>query len=147
MVLTWGGFAALPSQARRRFPRALKFFHVPPELGRGMGRTKGPIPSTLQQGGPADMPGGDSLAAPSGALSAARRAALEQQGWQEGCSTRGSPAAPGGPLRHLGVPTPALWCRPGGHSGPPLPHGVQGHRAGLPSGAVGAEQAVGLALG
>lgn len=63
----------------------------------GMGRTKGSIPSTLQQGGPADMPGGDSLAAPGGFLSAARCAALEQQGWQEGCSTRGSPVAPEGP--------------------------------------------------
>lgn len=125
MVLTWGGFAALPSQVQRRFPRALKFFHVPPELGMGMGmgmgRTKGPIPSTLQQGGPADMPGGTAWQPPAASylqpdmLPCSRRAAASGVP----CGTWGSPHQPcGAGLGDTQGPFCPMGCRATGQGCP-----------------------------
>lgn len=108
-----GAFAALPSLGKT----VSLCPPDPPCPPQTQGRTTGPVLCVLQ-GGPADRQGGDSSAAPSASLSGVRHAALGQHCCWEGCGTRGSPVAPGGPHTSSVVPSwGTLWgTRPQGRA-------------------------------
>lgn len=114
VTASMGAFAALPSLGKT----VSLCPPDPPYPLSNTGQDNRPHVLCVLQGGPADRQGEDSSAAPSASLSGVRHTALGQHCCWEGCGTRGSPVAPGGPHTSSVVPAwGTLWgTRPQGRA-------------------------------